>query len=303
MQTIFDSSKYLFLLQEQIQQRAQQTEGKLYIEVNGKLLKDDFASRIFPGYDSENKRKLIVTFKHDAEILVCINAKHIIENTPMTKKEIPCLQHTQLTLKKIETATGIKPQLIITHINMEDMYDLIYTFESNFQKKWYKVREHYLQKGFPSNKRHLLSENGFGNNDHIPIFKKIAFVTGIGEESGKLSSAISQIYNDHEIGLESSFCILQTLPLPSLDVEHAINQAWYQKRNNETLTQDEFWETIEESTYESFSIIKELLSSVVAKENLITNYQKASDMLICPTLECVSNLEYASALAEQEMKE
>lgn len=161
MHTLFDSEKYLQLLQQQISQRADHTSGKLYIEINGKLLKDDFASRIFPGYEADLKKKFINLIKNDADILVCVNANLIIENAPMTKKEIPYQQHIELTLKRIETATGIRPQLVITHINVEEMYDIVFSFESRFQKKGYKVWEHYVQKGFPINKTHLLSEHGF----------------------------------------------------------------------------------------------------------------------------------------------
>jgi hypothetical protein len=32
------------------------------------------------------------------------------------------------------------------------MYDIIYNFEIRFQKKWYKVWENYVKKGFPMNK-------------------------------------------------------------------------------------------------------------------------------------------------------
>ena len=104
MGSSFDNKKYLHLLTEELMERLNKTSGKLYVEINGKLLKDDFATRIFSGYDGENKRKLIAEIKQDLEILVCINAKHIIENTPMTKKGIPCIQHIELTLKRIETA-------------------------------------------------------------------------------------------------------------------------------------------------------------------------------------------------------
>jgi|GEM_PF-614106 hypothetical protein len=46
---------------------------------------------------------------------------------------------------------------------MSEMYDMIFTFESKFQKKGYKVREQYTKKGYPEliNTRFLLSENGF----------------------------------------------------------------------------------------------------------------------------------------------
>ena len=92
---------------------------------------------------------------------MCVNADAIIANIPMTKKALPCAEHIELTLKRIETATGLKPHLVITNINPEEMYDLIFSFEKRFQKKGYRVRENYLKKGFPINKKYLLSENGF----------------------------------------------------------------------------------------------------------------------------------------------
>ena len=302
METAFDSKKYLELVLKDLRTRAQQTTGKLYVEINGKLLKDDFAQRIFPGYDSDNKKKLIAELKHELEILVCVNANAIIENTPMTKKEIPCIQHIELTLKRIETATGIRPHLVITQINPEEMYDLIFSFEKKFQKKGYRVWENYLKKGFPINKKLLLSENGFGNDDHIPIMKKICFITGIGTESGKLSTTIGQIYQDHEIWMESSFCMFQTLPLSELAPDHPINQARAKKRENEMLTQDDLGETVEDSSQESFSIIKNLLSEVISSENLINRYEKVSDMIVCPTLEAINDLASIENLAKKEME-
>ena len=46
MEGTFDSKAYLEKLQAEISARAQQTKGKIYIKINGKLLKDDYASRV-----------------------------------------------------------------------------------------------------------------------------------------------------------------------------------------------------------------------------------------------------------------
>lgn len=131
--------------------------------------------------------------------------------------------------------------------------------------------------------------------------KKIVFVTGIGTESGKLDTCIGQIYRDHEIGLQSSFCMLQTLPLSELNPENPINQAWLKKRENETLNQDDFGETIEDSSLESFTIMKDLLDSELEADNLIKQYTKVSDMIICPTGACIADLSQAEALAQKEV--
>jgi uncharacterized protein (UPF0371 family) len=49
----------------------------------------------------------------------------------------------------------------------------------------------------------VLSEDGFGNDDHIPLTKNLILVTGAASNSGKMSTCLGQIYNDHEIGIES----------------------------------------------------------------------------------------------------
>jgi uncharacterized protein (UPF0371 family) len=48
MNNFFDKNKYVELVLSKIRERAEKTKGKLYVDVNGKLLKDDFAERIFP---------------------------------------------------------------------------------------------------------------------------------------------------------------------------------------------------------------------------------------------------------------
>ena len=160
-----------------------------------------------------------------------------------------------------------------------------------------------MKKWFPYNKSFLLSENGFWNDDHIPIMKKIALITGIGNESWKLSTCIWQIYQDHEIGLESSYVMFQTFPINELPPEHPINQAWAKRRDCETLSLDDFGETTEEGAQQSFNIIKDLLWDIVAEDNLINHYEKTSDMIICPTLECIENIEEVEKLAKKELEE
>ncbi|MBB1557044.1 MAG: DUF1846 family protein [candidate division SR1 bacterium] len=281
MEGTFDSKAYLEKLQAEITARATQTKGKFYIKINGKLLKDDYASRTLNGYESDIRKKLISHFKSEAEILVCINAQEIINNSPMTKKQLGCCEYTELTLKKIETSTGIKPQVVITNINMTEMYDMIFTFESKFQKKGYKVREQYTKKGYPEliNTRFLLSENGFGDDDHIPITKKIVFITGLGEHSGKLTTALGQIYRDHEIGLESSFSILETFPIKDLPIENEINQARAEKKQK-NLIQESDGKTIDETLEKNYELLKKILKTVVNKDNLISGFKNPSDMCL-----------------------
>ena len=78
---------------------------------------------------------MIVTLKNELEIFLCANASGIIENYPITKKQIPYTQHLEHTLKRIETITSIKPHLVITNINPEEMYGLESEFFSDGARK------------------------------------------------------------------------------------------------------------------------------------------------------------------------
>jgi len=50
--------------------------NRLYLEFGGKLIYDDHASRVLPGYKKTTKAELIQGLK-GAEIIYCINAKHL----------------------------------------------------------------------------------------------------------------------------------------------------------------------------------------------------------------------------------
>ena len=78
MKTIaFDSEKYLNLQRNHILERINQFDGKLYLEFGGKMLEDFHASRVLPGYEPDNKIKLLQELKEKVEIVIAINANNI----------------------------------------------------------------------------------------------------------------------------------------------------------------------------------------------------------------------------------
>jgi len=76
----FDSEKYLALQRDKIIERINMFKGKLYLEFGGKMFEDFHASRVLPGYDPNNKIKLLTELKDQVELIICINANNI-ENT------------------------------------------------------------------------------------------------------------------------------------------------------------------------------------------------------------------------------
>ena len=73
----FDSNKYLKLQSEKILERINLFKGKLYLEFGGKMFEDFHASRVLPGYDPNNKIKLLTELKDQVELIICINANNI----------------------------------------------------------------------------------------------------------------------------------------------------------------------------------------------------------------------------------
>lgn len=73
----FDSTKYLNLQRDHILERIAQFEGKLYMEFGGKMLEDFHAARVLPGYEPDNKIKLLQELKDQVEIVIAINASNI----------------------------------------------------------------------------------------------------------------------------------------------------------------------------------------------------------------------------------
>ena len=76
----FDSEKYLTMQSEKILERINEFGGKLYIEFGGKLFDDYHASRVLPGFAPDNKIKMLLKLKDDAEIVIAISATDIAKN-------------------------------------------------------------------------------------------------------------------------------------------------------------------------------------------------------------------------------
>ena len=51
----FDNDKYLKIQSEHIRERIAQFDGKLYMELGGKLFDDHHASRVLPGFKPDSK--------------------------------------------------------------------------------------------------------------------------------------------------------------------------------------------------------------------------------------------------------
>ena len=139
-------------------------------------MSDTHAARVLPGFNVESKKLIFSSLKDQADILFCVCARDIIDNRQLGNQGIDFKTSVWNLLRNIEQNIGIRPHVVINAIDVEYMFDIVLEFEKEFQRKNYKVRERYKINGYPHNVENILSEDGFGHDDHIPLNKNLILV-------------------------------------------------------------------------------------------------------------------------------
>ena len=76
----FDNEKYLKIQSEHIKERIAQFDGKLYLELGGKLFDDHHASRVLPGFKPDSKLRMLAQLRDSIEIVIVVSAEDIEKN-------------------------------------------------------------------------------------------------------------------------------------------------------------------------------------------------------------------------------
>ena len=73
----FDNTMYISMQADRIRQRISEFGGKLYLEFGGKLLDDNHASRVLPGFEPDSKARMLQQLSEEAEVIFAISAADI----------------------------------------------------------------------------------------------------------------------------------------------------------------------------------------------------------------------------------
>lgn len=219
----FDNDKYLKEQTSAILDRVKQLGDKLYLEFGGKLCFDYHATRVLPGYDPNVKIRLLQILRDKIDIVLCIYAGDIekgrlrgdfgITYDAATFKLIDDLRKWQLDISAV----------VITRFSGQPT---ALTFKNKLERRGVKVYLHYPIENYPANLDLVVSDKGFGKNDYIETQKPIVIVTGPGPNSGKLSTCLSQLYNEHKQGIIAGYAKFETFPIWNLPLKHPVNVAY-----------------------------------------------------------------------------
>lgn len=220
----FDRDKYIELQSSHIQQRRSEIGGKLYLEMGGKLFDDMHASRVLPGFTPDNKIAMLEQIRDEVEILVCINAKDLERNKMRADLGIS-YEDDVLRLVDVFRDRGFLVEHVVL-TQMEDDNRLAVAFKDRLERLGLKVSRHRVIPGYPTNMDLIVSEEGLGQNEYAETTRDLVVVTAPGPGSGKLATCLSQIYHEHQRGINAGYAKFETFPIWNLPLEHPVNLAY-----------------------------------------------------------------------------
>ena len=219
----FDNQKYLVTQSEQIRKRIAQFGGKLYLEFGGKLFDDYHASRVLPGFAPDSKMKMLQQLKEEVEIVITINAADIEANK---RRGDLGITYDEDVLRLIDTFRELQLYVGSVVLTRYDGQASANAFLKQLEALGIKCYKHYSIAGYPSDVKHIVSDEGLGKNDYIETTRSLVVVTAPGPGSGKMATCLSQLYHDHKRGITAGYAKFETFPIWNLPLKHPVNLAY-----------------------------------------------------------------------------
>ena len=219
----FDSEKYIRLQSTRIRERIEYFGGKLYLEFGGKLFDDYHASRVLPGFQPDNKIRMLLELKEQAEIVIAINSNDIEKNKLRGDLGIT-YDMDVIRLVDVFRDFGLYVgSIVMTQYTGQPAADL---FKQRLEGMGLRVYRLYRIPDYPSNVPGIVSDEGYGKNDYIETSRSLVVVTAPGPGSGKMATCLSQLYHEHQRGVKAGYAKFETFPIWNLPLKHPVNLAY-----------------------------------------------------------------------------
>ena len=221
--TSFSSEKYLNLQRDHIIERINQFDGKLYLEFGGKMLEDFHAARVLPGYEPDNKIKLLQELRDQVEIVIAINANNIEHSKARGDLGISYDQEVLRLIDKFNELGIFVGSVVITQYAGQAAAD---AFQQTTGQERDRLLSPLSDQGLSDwyGPHHLSWRDG--ENDYIKTSRNLVVVTAPGPGSGKLATCMSNMYHDQLNGIKSGYAKFETFPVWNLPLHHPVNLAY-----------------------------------------------------------------------------
>ena len=223
MKTGFDNDKYLRIQSEHIRERIAEFDGKLYLELGGKLFDDHHASRVLPGFKPDSKLRMLAQLRDQLEIVIVISAEDIERNKVRADLGITYDEDVIRLRDEFQKRNFQVNSVVITHYNGQRAAD---HYRHRLERLGIRSYIHYLIDGYPHDVALIASDEGFGKNDFVATTRPLVVVTAPGPGSGKMAVCLSQLYNEQKRGTRAGYAKFETFPVWSLPLKHPVNIAY-----------------------------------------------------------------------------
>jgi len=219
----FDHDKYTAMQSEHILNRIAKFGGKLYLELGGKLFDDTHASRVLPGFRPDSKISMLLNLKDQAELVIVINADDIEKNK--IRGDLGITYDTEV-LRLIDAFRSIGMYVgSVVLTRWRDQHAAV-LFKQRLESLGISVFRHFDIEGYPYNVKHIVSDEGFGKNEYVETSRPLVLVTAPGPGSGKMAVCLSQLYQEHQRGVQAGYAKFETFPIWNLSLKHPVNVAY-----------------------------------------------------------------------------
>ena len=219
----FDSKKYLEMQSAKIMERVSAFGDKLYLEFGGKVFDDFHASRVLPGFEPDNKIKMLSELKDKAEILLVINSCDIEKNKIRGDLGITYDLDVLRLIDMFRNQGFYVGSVVLTCFTEQPS---AVNFKKRLELLGIKVYKHYLIEGYPYDVEKIVSEDGYGKNEYVVTTRPLVVVTAPGPGSGKMAVCLSQLYHENKRGVKAGYAKFETFPVWNLPLQHPVNIAY-----------------------------------------------------------------------------
>ena len=219
----FDNEKYLKIQSEHIRERIAKFDGKLYLELGGKLFDDHHASRVLPGFKPDSKLRMLAQLRDQLEIVIVVSADDIEKNKVRADLGITYDEDVLRLRDEFMSRQFMVSSVVITHYDGQHAAD---QFRHRLERMGIQSYIHYPIDGYPHNVELIASDEGFGKNDYVETSRPLVVITAPGPGSGKMATCLSQLYNENKRGVHAGYAKFETFPVWSLPLKHPVNIAY-----------------------------------------------------------------------------
>ena len=299
----FDNEKYQTIQSEHIKERISQFDGKLYLELGGKLFDDHHASRVLPGFQPDSKLRMFQKISDSIEIVIVISAADIEKNKKRADLGITYDEDVLRLRGEFQGRGFMVGSVVITHYNGQPA---AIAFRQRLERDGIKTYCHYLIEGYPHNVALIASDEGFGKNDYVKTERPLVIVTAPGPGSGKMAVCLSQLYNENKRGVRAGYAKFETFPVWNLPLKHPVNIAYEAATadlNDVNMIDPFHLEAYGETTvnYNRDVEIYPVLKAIFTKIYGDCPYKSPTDMGVNMAGNCISDDEVCRRASEQEI--